>query len=55
VSWKDAISATSRADYRDIYSPRTIRIVADWYAADIERFGFDFDTPASKNTYFSGT
>ncbi len=47
------ISKASRADYRDIYSPRTIRIVADWYAADIERFGFDFDTPASKNTYFS--
>lgn len=48
-------STSSRADYRDLYTDRTIRIVADWYAADIERFGFDFDTPASKNVFFADT
>lgn len=48
------ISSVSRADYRDLYTDRTIQIVADWYAADIDRFGFDFDTPASRNIYYSG-
>ena len=47
------ISTTSSADYRDIYSSRTIQLVADWYAVEIERFGFDFDSTATKNTYFS--
>jgi len=46
------ISKASGADYRDIYTPETIQVVADWYAADIDRFGFDFDTPASKNTFY---
>ncbi|GAB4529103.1 MAG: sulfotransferase family 2 domain-containing protein [Roseibium sp.] len=48
------ISTGSRADYRDLYTERTIRIVADWYAADIERFGFDFDTPATRNVHYAG-
>jgi len=45
-------STSSRAHYRDVYTDRTIQIVADWYAEDIELFGFDFDTPASKNVYY---
>ncbi|MEX1661580.1 sulfotransferase family 2 domain-containing protein [uncultured Thioclava sp.] len=40
---------SAKADYRSFYTPRTIQIVADWYHADIERFGFDFDTPAQRN------
>lgn len=37
------------ADYRDLYTPETIQIVADWYKADIDYWGFDFDTSAQKN------
>ncbi|MEM6595326.1 MAG: sulfotransferase family 2 domain-containing protein [Pseudomonadota bacterium] len=38
-----------KQSYQDFYSPRTIQVVADWYASDIELFGFDFDTPATRN------
>lgn len=47
------VSANSHSDYRACYTPRTIQIVADWYAADIETFGFDFDTAATRNVYFA--
>ena len=42
-----------KRDYREYYNARTIQIVADWYAADIDQFGFDLDTPATRNTYFA--
>ena len=42
-----------KRDYRDYYTPKTIQIIADWYADDIETFGFDFDTGAKKNTFYS--
>lgn len=35
--------------YRDIYTKETIQIVADWYKKDIEYWGFDFDTSATRN------
>jgi len=38
-------------DYKTFYDDRTIQLVADWYAEDIEMFGFDFDTPATKNLW----
>jgi hypothetical protein len=47
------ISTKSRADYRVLYTNKTIQIVADWYAADINRFGFDFDTPATKSVLYA--
>ncbi|MCP4073490.1 MAG: hypothetical protein GY742_17395 [Hyphomicrobiales bacterium] len=40
-------------DYRKYYNSKTIQIEADWYAKDIEMFGFDFDSAAQKNTHFS--
>jgi len=39
--------------YQDYYTPQSIQIVADWYARDIELFGFDFDTAATQNCSFS--
>ncbi len=38
--------------YRDIYTPETIQIVADWYSDDINYFGFDFGTAATRNYYY---
>lgn len=31
-----------------------IQIVADWYQKDIDYWGFDFDSSATKNYYFHG-
>jgi Sulfotransferase domain len=50
---KRNLSGTGAFDYRSYYSPASIQIVADWYKADIELFGFDFDTGAIRNTVFS--
>jgi hypothetical protein len=30
-----------------------MQIVADWYQKDIDFFGFDFDTAATRNAVFS--
>ena len=38
-------------DYKSIYTSETIQIVADWYKVDIDTFGFDFDTGATKNIW----
>jgi len=35
--------------YKDIYTKETIQIVADWYQKDIDYWGFDFDTGATRN------
>tara|TARA_R110002096_G_C14422924_1_gene709280 strand:+ start:188 stop:925 length:738 start_codon:yes stop_codon:yes gene_type:complete len=35
--------------YREIYTPKTIQIVAAWYKDDIDYFGFDFGTAATRN------
>jgi len=37
--------------YRELYTERQVQIVADWYAEDIEFFGFDFDGAARRNTW----
>jgi hypothetical protein len=47
------ISRNARADQRKFYTDRNIEIVADWYKTEIELFGFDFDTPATRNVFFS--
>ena len=35
--------------YKDIYTKNTIQIIADWYKKDIDYWGFDFDSGATKN------
>ena len=41
-------------NYQDYYNnEQTIQIVADWYKQDIDYWGFDFDTSATKNYHYS--
>ena len=42
---------TGTYDYRALYTPQLIRIVADTFAKDIEHFRFDLEGPAVRNTY----
>lgn len=49
---KRNLTARAAFDYRTVYDARSIAIVADWYARDIDLFGFDFDTPALRHTRF---
>jgi hypothetical protein len=50
---KRNVSTASRSDFRELYTNRTVQLIADWYEVDIKRFGFDFDTGASRNTYYA--
>ena len=43
------VTDLNKGTYQDIYTDKTIQIVADWYKADIDLFGYDFDTGATKN------
>ena len=38
-----------KGTYQDMYTDKTIQIIADWYKDDIDYWGFDFDTGAQKN------
>lgn len=40
------------APYQDYYNNRTRQIIGDWYAMDLELFGFDFEGPATRNVVF---
>lgn len=46
------VSNTAGKDYKKFYNDKTIQIIADWYKDDIDYFGFDFDTAATRNTYY---
>lgn len=43
------VTAVYNAPYQQMYTNRTRQIVADWYQKDIDYWGFDFDTGATKN------
>ncbi len=43
------VTGVNKGTYKDIYTSETIQIVADWYKKDIDFWGFDFDTGATKN------
>jgi len=47
----DGVTVHSKQDYRSFYTDRERQIVADWYAEDIEFFGFTFDGPATRNLW----
>jgi hypothetical protein len=42
------VTALNPGTYRDIYTDKTIQIVADWYKKDIDTWGYDFDTGPTK-------
>ena len=48
------ITAVNKGTYHDVYKkhPKAIQIVADWYKEEIDYFGFDFDTSATRNYYY---
>ena len=43
------VTALNKGTYKDLYTPETIQIIADWYKDDIDFWGFDFDTGPTKN------
>lgn len=43
------VTNVNKGKYQDLYNEKTIQIVADWYKKDIDYWGFDFDTGATKN------
>ena len=47
------VTAINTGTYRDVYTPKTIQVVADWYKKDIDHWGYDFDTGATRNTYYA--
>ena len=44
-----------KENYRELYNNKTIQMIADWYKDDIDYWGFDFDTGATKNTWAGQT
>ena len=45
------VTALNKGTYKDIYTPETIQIVADWYQKDIDTWGYDFDSGPTRNTW----
>ncbi len=45
------VSNTAGKDYRNYYGTKEYDIVADWYQKDIEYFGFNFGSHATKNIW----
>jgi len=45
------VTALNKLPYTEIYNKKTEQIVADWYKDDIDRFGYDFRSGPTKNTW----
>lgn len=43
------VTGLNDGSYQDMYNDKTRQIVADWFQKDIDHWGFDFDTGATKN------
>ena len=43
------VTNLNKGTYKDLYTPQTIQLVADWYQRDIELWGYDFDTGPTRN------
>lgn len=43
------VTGLYNAPYQQMYTKKTIQVIADWYQKDIDYWGFDFDTGATKN------
>lgn len=49
------VTATNYAGvrpYKDVYTDKTIQIIADWYKKDIEYWGYDFDSGPTRNYHY---
>jgi len=45
------VKPSLKVDYRTYYTEEQKQKVAEWYRVDINHWGFDFDTPATKNCW----
>lgn len=43
------VTGYKQSTYKDYYNKDTIQIIADWYQKDIDYWGFDFDSAATRN------
>ena len=43
------VTGYDQSKYKSYYNDQTIQIVADWYKKDIDYWGFDFDSGATRN------
>jgi hypothetical protein len=45
------VTGLLKGSYTELYTPETKQIIGDWYKKDIDTFGFDFETGATKNIW----